>query len=169
MTNDNLNRFWLLCSGILILIIVVSATVIWFHRDRGQPLEVTLSEPSPFTGQIYIDGAVANPGTYPLNAQDNVSSLLAAAGGPSSDARPGEVQLHVPSAETGSATQKVDINHAEAWLLESLPGIGTVKAQAIIDYRVQNGPFQGVDELTKVPGITQSVLDKIRPFIMAGD
>jgi competence ComEA-like helix-hairpin-helix protein len=65
--------------------------------------------------------------------------------------------------------QKIDINRAEAWLLEALPGIGPSKAQAIIDYRQQNGGFGDITEITNVPGIGPSLYDDIKELITAGD
>jgi comEA protein len=65
--------------------------------------------------------------------------------------------------------QRIDINRAEAWLLEALPGIGPSKAQAIIDYRQQNGGFGHIAEITEVPGIGQDTYEKIKDFITVGD
>lgn len=65
--------------------------------------------------------------------------------------------------------QKIDINRAEAWLLEALPGIGPSKAQAIIDYREQNGGFSDIVEITEVPGIGPSIYENIRDFITVDD
>ncbi|RMD71121.1 MAG: ComEA family DNA-binding protein [Gammaproteobacteria bacterium] len=66
------------------------------------------------------------------------------------------------------AQEAIDINTATAEQLETLPGIGPKKAQAIIDYREKHGPFQSVDDLTKVPGIGQKILEKIRDKITVG-
>jgi comEA protein len=65
--------------------------------------------------------------------------------------------------------QKIDINRAEAWLLEALPGIGPAKAQAIIDYRQQNGGFGHIAEITEVPGIGQDTYESLRDLITVGD
>jgi comEA protein len=65
--------------------------------------------------------------------------------------------------------QKIDINRAEAWLLEALPGIGPSKAQAIIDYRQQNGGFGDITEITRVSGIGQSLYENIKDLITVGD
>jgi competence ComEA-like helix-hairpin-helix protein len=65
--------------------------------------------------------------------------------------------------------QKIDINRAEAWLLEALPGIGPSKAQAIIDYRQQNGGFGHIAEITEVPGIGETIYENIRDLITVGD
>jgi competence protein ComEA len=65
-----------------------------------------------------------------------------------------------------SALAAVNINSANQAELESLKGIGPVKAKAIIDYRSQHGPFSSVDDLDKVKGIGKGTLDKIRKEIM---
>jgi comEA protein len=65
--------------------------------------------------------------------------------------------------------QKIDINRAEAWLLEALPGIGPSKAQSIIDYRQQNGGFSDISELLNVSGIGQDIYQKIKDLITVGD
>jgi competence protein ComEA len=65
--------------------------------------------------------------------------------------------------------QKIDINRAEAWLLEALPGIGPSKAQAIIGYRQQNGYFQHIIEITEVDGIGPAIYEGIKDLITVGD
>ena len=69
-------------------------------------------------------------------------------------------------APTGYAG-KIDINAADAAALESLPGIGPSRAQAIIAHRQANGPFAGVDDLTEVRGIGEGILESIRDFVEA--
>lgn len=59
----------------------------------------------------------------------------------------------------------VNINTATAAQLETLPGIGTVKAQAILAYREAYGPFRSVNELTLVKGIGEKTLEKLLPYI----
>jgi competence protein ComEA len=49
--------------------------------------------------------------------------------------------------------------------LESLNGIGPVKAKAIIDYRSKNGAFKTVDDLKKVSGIGDKTLEKLKKDI----
>ena len=62
------------------------------------------------------------------------------------------------------ATYPVNINTASKRELDALPGIGEVLAQRIIDYRSANGPFSTVDELTKVKGIGEKTLEKLKPY-----
>ena len=60
---------------------------------------------------------------------------------------------------------KISINKATDKQLASIKGIGTKKAQAIVDYRKLNGKFSSVEDLTKVKGIGTATLKKIKPFI----
>jgi competence protein ComEA len=64
-----------------------------------------------------------------------------------------------------SALASVNINTADQAELETLPGIGPSKASAILDYRVENGPFQHVDELDNVTGIGPATLSNLRPLV----
>lgn len=59
----------------------------------------------------------------------------------------------------------VNINTADKKLLTELPGIGPVTAEAIIDYRQTNGRFKSIDELTKVKGIGEKTLAKLKPYL----
>ncbi|ACT48426.1 ComEA family DNA-binding protein [Methylotenera mobilis] len=61
-----------------------------------------------------------------------------------------------------SALAAVNINTATQAELESLNGIGPVKAQAIIDYRKKNGNFKSVDDLEKVNGVGAATLQSVR-------
>ncbi len=59
----------------------------------------------------------------------------------------------------------VNINTADVDELTLIDGIGPTKADAIVKYRLENGPFESVDELLNVSGIGQSTLQKIYPHV----
>jgi competence protein ComEA len=69
-----------------------------------------------------------------------------------------------------SAADLVDINSASATeLAERLPGIGPAKADSIIQWRQDNGPFPDIDALIGVRGIGPKTLEQLRSLIRTGD
>ncbi len=60
----------------------------------------------------------------------------------------------------------IDINRASQSQLESLPGIGSVKARSIVEYRELNGEFQDISDLIMVNGIGEKTLETIKPMII---
>lgn len=59
----------------------------------------------------------------------------------------------------------LDLNTATAAEFTKLPGIGKVKAQAIVDFRAANDGFKSVDELLRVKGIGKATFEKVRPLV----
>ena len=62
----------------------------------------------------------------------------------------------------------IDINSAPVEDLQRLPGIGEKRAQAIVAWREEHGPFQSVDELVQVSGIGEKLLAGLRDYAAAG-
>jgi competence protein ComEA len=73
---------------------------------------------------------------------------------------------HVPS--ENDSYLRLDLNKASVGELMALPGIGQVRARAIIAWRDANGPFGRVDDLDRVRGIGPATLDRLRPFVCVG-
>jgi competence ComEA-like helix-hairpin-helix protein len=71
-------------------------------------------------------------------------------------------------AGTEGASAPLDLNRATADQLETLPGIGAVKAAAILAERDSRGGFQSMEELEAVRGIGPSLVEKLRPLVVLG-
>jgi competence protein ComEA len=65
----------------------------------------------------------------------------------------------------GAAGAVVNLNTADAAALDSLPGVGPVLSQRILDWRTQHGRFATVDELGEVSGIGDKLMAQIRPKV----
>jgi competence protein ComEA len=149
---------------------------------------------SPGPMKVYVVGAVARPGVYALPWDSRVEQAIASAGGATVDADLLRVnlaqrihdqqQIYVPSRaeeatpvlptlapptpSAGSASSSgrtINVNTANASELETLPGIGPVLAQRIIDYCQTHGPFQRLEDLKKVKGIGESTFERIQGMI----
>ena len=138
---------------------------------------------------VDVVGAVRRPGLYRLSQDDRVADALAHAGGATRKADLSLVNLAalvsdgeqvvvprrgaagVGAAGAGSAdasgvpTGPVHLNSATIEQLDSLPGVGPVTAQKIVDYRQKHGAFSSVDELDAVPGIGPARLDQLRDLV----
>lgn len=156
------------------------------------PESAALTTPTPSTVQVHVTGAVKNPGIYVLLENARNIDAITAAGGATSEAdlerinlsefiRDGQ-RVYVPyKGEPISTSERsstislsptvptlVNINTADADALMSLPGIGEVKAAAIIAYRETYGPFTSFEALLNVKGIGQSTLEGLREHITLG-
>jgi competence protein ComEA len=138
---------------------------------------------------VHVAGAVRDPGLYELAEGERVADAIAAAGGATRAADLDALNLAEPLADgvqvyvarrgesapptatapgpaaspTGPAA--VSINSADAPALELIPGIGPVRAQAIIEYRTQIGSFDSIDQLLEVTGIGPATLESMRPYV----
>lgn len=141
---------------------------------------------------VHVVGQVLHPGLVRLRPGARVADAIAAAGGARQGAgltalnlarpvvdgeqvvvpRPGEVVSAPPGAPvaggqgsslpSSAAPAIVDLNGADAAALDTLPGVGPVLAQRIIDWRAEHGRFSSVDELSEVSGIGDKLLSNLR-------
>jgi competence protein ComEA len=164
------DRFYLFVTVFLVIAAIAGGVMLAVQHSRSQPVEIVLSqtETPELSGEIYIGGAVANPGIYPLKEGDTLQTLLSDAG-IEPDADLSHIELYIPREGEEQSLQKIDINRAEPWLLEALPGIGEVLAQRIVDYRSENGPFRRIEDLLKVSGIGSATFENIKDFITVSD
>lgn len=171
------------------LIAVLAGALVLIVRDGEGPhgTEIFLPTATPVPElKVYVSGAVRRPGVYTMRDGDRLSDALAASGGASQDAQMACVNLamrvqdedhyHVPGAGEacaaggGSTAQEarregIDLNTASPEELETLPGIGPVKARAIVDYREQAGGFGSVAQVMEVTGIGPATYESIRDLV----
>ena len=142
--------------------------------------------------KVYITGAIKVPGVYEVSEGSRLVDVIAAAGGATEDADLDAVNLaarvgdreHWNLPNRGAATVSevsvsatessgglqatannqgmINLNSASASDMEALPGIGEVKAGAIVAYREANGPFESVEAVLDVTGIGPATLEGIR-------
>ena len=146
-----------------------------------------VSEPEPVRKVlVHVVGAVQAPGLYELTEESRVDDAIREAGGAKPKAALELVNLAAPVADgqqvvvplrgelaaaptvgssASSAGGKVHLNSATLEDLDTLPGIGPVTAQKILDYRAAHGAFQSVDELDAVPGIGAARLAQLKPLV----
>lgn len=170
---------------------IAAGAALWYVRSLPKPIEtveltgpVPGPSPTPAALFIHVAGWVENPGVYELQVGERVIDAIDRAGGPRRGADLNALnlaavlvdaqQVLVPrraAAPTGSVGvlttpgsegQKINLNLATAADLETLPGIGEVLAQRIIEHRESNGPFASVDELVEVSGIGEARLEDMR-------
>lgn len=129
---------------------------------------------------VYVCGAVEREGVYKLPAGSRIYEAVEMAGGFREDAATAEVnqaevlqdeaRVYVPTiAETISAEAdddgKVNLNKATKEELMSLPGVGTSRAESIIQYRNENGGFKSIEEIMQISGIKEGLFEKIKDLI----
>lgn len=136
---------------------------------------------------IHIYGEVLNPGVYSLPFGSRVFHALARAGGQTSNREItinlaqtlndgdqifiGEAatikteSTNIPSNNQVSGSNCLNLNSANATALDTLPGIGPVMSQKIIDWREANGGFKNISDLKKVKGIGEAKFKEIEPLV----
>lgn len=146
--------------------------------------------PSPAASPVVVDvaGWVRHPGVYEMHQGDRIIDAIQVAGGarPGADLtslnlasllqdaqqilvlRRGAGQVRAGgegSAGASGGGGRINLNAATLDQLESLPGIGEVLGQRIIDYRQAHGPFHSVDDLLNVSGIGPSHLADLKDLV----
>lgn len=173
---------------IIALVAVVATGIVWFALDRQNgPGALVIDLPNTIEAgpiEVYITGAIAEPGVYQMADGDRVIDVLFEAGGHTDDADleainlavrlHDEDQIVVPrfgedvSSVSGTTSVKININTASAGELDALPGIGEVYSQQIVVSRETNGPYVSSEELVERQVIPRSTYERIRDLITTG-
>lgn len=142
----------------------------------------------PVSINVYVTGAVLHAAVYALPEGSIVRDALAAAGGAANDADLIAVNLAArledgeqvtvpvkspdgastvvsPTSPTSNVHARISINHGTLADLDTLPGIGPAKAQAILDYRAQHGLFKRLEDLQNVKGIGTKTYEDLKSLI----
>lgn len=177
-----------LLAGIAVLLIVFLAVQKIPSYTSEEEFTYTAEEPTltadeaePLNNEIvvHVAGAVKKPGVYTMHEGDRVEDALQLAGClPETDADAlnraavlsdgQKIAVPFKNIEGKPNTQEVvedgliSINQADLSQLMTLPGIGEVKAQAILDYRTQHGGFSSIEEIRQVKGIGESIFSQIK-------
>lgn len=123
-------------------------------------------------GPMAPNQAAASPKSSQANHETTSSSNVGAASAGAGGTVTGSGSEHTAKGSTSAGSteklapgQQLNINTASATELEKLPGIGPTKAQAIVDYRTQNGNFKSIEDIEKVKGIKGGTFSKLKDYI----
>ena len=169
--------------------IVIEGGKNYIEENSNLNLEEKINEKESLI-VVEIKGEVVNPDVYTLNEGSIIKDLIDIAGGLTTEAdisninRAKEIKNHEliiirnindktnedDVIEDSISEEVIDdtlisINNSDIEQLKEIPGIGEVKAKAIISYRESNGEFRSIDELKNVDGIGEKTFEKIKDNI----
>ncbi len=188
--------FWQTALGLAGGLLGAGVLALVSSGPRGEP--VTLQPaPSPAALLVQVSGAVAAPDVVALPPGSRVLDAIEAAGGLLAEADAGLLNLaatvqdgqkisvpfqptatpfgYIPPTAVGPATSTaevvfpLDLNTASYDELLALPGIGPVRAEAIIAYRTEQGAFERIEQLMNVEGIGPGIFEDLKDLIVIGD
>jgi len=174
---------------VIVIAALTTAGIVFFGVGSvpGSPIPpatfISSPDPQPGLVTVHVSGAVTDPGLVGVTDGARVADAIAAAGGsiPGADlsainlaapVRDGD-QIVVPtSSGSGMATAagveadgRVRLNSASTTELETLPGVGPVLAERIVEHREAHGPFTEIEDLLDVPGIGEAKLAALRDYV----
>lgn len=177
------------------LVAMLLAALTFVLLDRRTPSRIVIRSGSFPEIVVEVSGGVATPGVYELPGASRLQQAIDRAGGLSADADVSSLNLAgrlgdgekvvipvrnelsqvpldgaTPGTDSGGNSRSlIDLNAASAADFDSLPGIGPVIAERILEYRTVSGPFTSVDQLAEIDGISTTMVDELRPLVTVGD
>ena len=148
MAETRKKQFWIVAFIILVTAIVVTASIAWTRYRPSLPIEITLPPPQTISGNIYVGGAVTNPGIYTFSGDDTVASLLQAARRGGADGDSGSLELNI--AEAKSPPRRRKSTSIPRRVAAGRPA-GHRDDQSASHHRLprKNGFFRNIDKLTE--------------------
>lgn len=156
----------------LLLIILTIAGLLIVPRIQSVEKPEPVTKPTLI--KVEIRGAVRMPGVYEVVSGTTLETLIAFAMGTDVSADLRQINLTAPLMDgvkyviptiTEETTDKININQATLEMLMTLPGIGKVTAQRILDFRAKEGPFMRIEDIQLVSGIGAQTYENIQAFI----
>ena len=172
---------------------LITGQQLWEEQPEDITKQDIVTEPEVDENKlitIYLTGQIKYPGIIKLEEGARIATAIEQAGGSLPDADLNRVNLalkvkdegmyYIPllgeeipesfattEANTGvsAVDGKININNADQTQLETLNGIGSVKALKIIEYREKNGEFKIIEEIMNVSGIGEKTFDGLKDQI----
>jgi len=178
----------LLAFGVLFGLIAGGIIFLLISPPRGSPIQLA-PLPTQAAPLVYVTGEVVHPGVYKLGVDSRIDEAIQKAGGLTAHAEQSALNLalpvsdglhiHVPAqgeviptdpaqgqnSQVSTLDFPININTASLEEMELLPGIGSTRAQSIIDYRQNQGIFTSTEQIQDVPGIGEAIYQQIKDLI----
>ncbi len=180
--------WWSIAYIVVGVLLGVGVIFLVTRPPRGTPV-ILLPAPTAAPITVYVSGSVKQAGIYSLPNDSRVNDAILAAGGFTDEANEEAInlakvlsdgeQINVPALVApgtgdgltglpGPSGGLVDLNTATLAQLDSLPEIGPITAQKIIDFRASHGLFSKTEDLLEVDGIGQATFEKIKELVTVG-
>jgi competence protein ComEA len=160
------------------VVVLGAAYFVWQARPRAEPVvapAVSAASAMPVQLVVAVSGHVVRPGLVRLPVGARVADAIEAAGGvlPGTDLSTVNLarkltdgELIAVGVDAGSTPGgKVNLNSASLAQLDSLPGVGPVLAQRIIDFRTKHGGFHSINDLRQVDGIGEETFARLKELV----